>query len=115
MDSKDEYITQMCRSILKISNKNIKEIETHIRKFMDDNYMILCKDTTQEKQPTPEVRNRNIPVMDMYYVEFGGHVYLADKKNRVYTCNKINPVEIGHIQENEHERILVKYPNCQQY
>jgi hypothetical protein len=115
MESKDEYITQLSRSVVKISNKTAQEIEEHIRKFLESENMLLCKDTTQAKPAEPEPRNRNIPSIEMYYVEFNGHVYLADKKNRVYTCNKENPVEIGYIRETEEERLLVKYEGCEQY
>ena len=114
MDSKDEYVTQLSKSVSKISNKTAQEVESHIRAFLESQHMLLCKDTTQEKQEEVEVRNRSIPALDMYYVEFNGHVYLADKKNRVYTCNKDNPVEIGYIRETEDERVLVKYEGCEE-
>jgi hypothetical protein len=110
MESKDEYITQLSKSVTKISNKTIQEIEQHIRKFLESENMLICKDTTEVKpQEQEQPRNRNIPSLEMYYVEFNGHVYLADKKNRVFTCNKDNPVEIGYIRETEEERVLVKY------
>ena len=115
MDSKDEYITRLANNVSKLSSKTKQEVEQHIRRFLDAENMLLCRDTTQDAVvPEPEVRNRSIPTLDMYYVEFNGHVYLADKKNRVYICNKENPVEIGYIRETENERELVRYEGCQE-
>lgn len=114
MDSKEIYITKLSKHISNIYKLDNVELEEKIRKFMLDNYYMLCREisTFNESEETKKPTSKTV---DMYCIEFNGHIYFADKRNRIYTANKNNPIEIGYIQDTETSRILVKYEGYENY
>lgn len=108
MDAKPEYIRNLA-SFLTRKNASMEDnelISSHIEEFLSKNRMMLCRQTGFEEKKN---EHKNTPCVEMFYEEFNGHVYLMDRKNRVFTANKENPVEIGYVEEKDGERKLVKY------
>jgi hypothetical protein len=108
MDSKAEYVNNVASFFYSNKNKMTtqKDFEDMFNKYITDNHFIICRKSGIVDKKN---ENKNTPCVDMFYTEFNGQVYLLDKKNRVYTANKSNPLEIGYVEEKGNERTLVKY------
>ena len=114
MDSKDVYIKNLSKYVSDKYNIDYDDLEKNIRKFMMDNYYMLCKEIS-DNNIIEEPKKTNTNSIEMYCIEFNGHIYFADKRNRVYTANKENPIEIGYIKDTEESRILIKYNGYENY
>lgn len=108
MDSKPEYVNNISSFFYSNRNKmsTEKEFQDMFQEFIKENHIVICRKTEFVDK---KMVNKHVPSIDMFYTELNGHVYLLDKKNRVYTANKFNPLEIGYVEEKENERVLVKY------
>jgi len=108
MDSKPEYVNIIAEFFYVNKNKMTSEKDFYekFQEYVDENEIVICRKTgSANKKPA----TRNVACIDMFYAEFNGHVYLLDKKKRVFTANKLNPIEIGYVEEKDNERVLVKY------
>jgi hypothetical protein len=135
MNSKPEYINLLAKLLKEKCNLNepIDMLNHMIQNTLEHENIILCK---SEKESNITNRNnihnplenytrdndddiveesRRIEKEEMFYTTIQGHVYLMNKNNMVFTCNKENPIEIGKLDSINGKHIIKYHEGMEQY